>query len=90
MIANNRSGFLSTAHILALNSILLYKLMLENSAGSMIEKVPSQYNEQHKNFAPPSLLNHEKDHKKKFEKVNVTWNGPHTSTQVLTSEVLNV
>ena len=41
IIANNRSIFIFRAHILAPNSILLYKLILENSADSMIEKAPS-------------------------------------------------
>ena len=56
IITNNWSRFLSTAHILAPKSILLSKLILENSAGSMIDKAPSQYDKQRKNFASPSLL----------------------------------
>ena len=40
-ITNNLSIFLSTGPILALNSILFYKLLLVYLAGSKMEKAPS-------------------------------------------------
>ena len=41
IITNNWSRFLSTGHTIALNSILYYKLLPENSAGSIMEMAPS-------------------------------------------------
>ena len=56
IITNNWSRFLSTGHTIALNSILYYKLLPENSAGSIMEMAPSKYKDTHPNFASPSPL----------------------------------
>ena len=56
IITNNWSRFLCTGHTIALNSILYYKLLPENSAGSIMEMAPSKYKDTHPNFASPSPL----------------------------------
>ena len=41
IITNNWSRFLSTGQTIAINSILYYKFLPENSAGSIMEMAPS-------------------------------------------------